>query len=422
MKPQELEDGLVMRNASKEDIPALLEHFRLVHGIGIIDELRVILEHYPRFTWEDSFVIANQESGEIASCVILLQSSWNLEGIEFPSVEMEAVGTLEKYRYKGQIRLLNQEFDNRVSELQPAIQAIAGIPYFYRKFGYEYAAALGGGYTVAPSYIPKLPEGEGEPVSFEEVDEHNFNEFLRYRESHQARNTWNRTWRRTLYPEDSAYLIFEPSSVEKESFYFYLIKEQDKTVGVFFLAHWEKRLDIVELYLDNYKHLDAVLRFTKSKAEQWNNVPFRVVPPNQAQVREYVRILAQTKAINRYAWYVKIPSIPRFIRTMAPLFSKRLKNTEFFDFTGELKITDYKNGYSLSFEKGEFKQIAEVEDRNLGNYHLRMPWGVLTRLFMGYETYDSLASHEPDVVCSSFMQPLVRLLFPQLDANVDPSY
>lgn len=422
MRPQEISNGLILRNACAEDIPALLEHFRAVHGIGALDELRVMLEHYPRFTWEDSFVIVNPESGEIASCVILLQNSWTLEGIQFLTVEMEAVGTLEDYRYRGQIRLLNEAFENRVSEIQPAFQAIAGIPNFYRNFGYEFAANLGGGYSVAPASIPTLPEGEEEPVSFETVTSQNFNEFMQYRETHQARNTWNRTWRRTLHPEDSAYLIFEPSSEEQESFYFYLLKEQNKIVGIFYLARWEKRIDVVELYLDNYRHLDAVLRFASKKSDEWSGIPFRVTPPNQAQVREYLRLRAQVKNINRYAWYIKIPSIPRFIRIMGPLLSKRLNNTEFHEFTGELMITDYKRGYTLSFDSGEFKKITKATDKDPAMYHLRMPWGALTRLLMGYETFDSLASHEPDATCSSFMQPLVRLLFPQLEANVDPYY
>lgn len=422
MEARELEDGLILRNATKEDIPAIMDHFRMVHGENVIDELGAMLEHYPRFSWDDSFVIVKPGSGEIASCVILLQSSWTLDGVQFASVEMEAVGTLETYRHRGHMRLLNDAFEERAAVLQPVIQTIAGIPNFYRNFGYEFAAALGGGYSVAPGNIPRRPEGENEPVTFEKVTEQNFQEFLRYRESHQAKKTWNRTWHRTLYPEDSAYLLFDPTSKDQEAFFFYLIKENEKTVGVFYLARWESRIDIVELYLDNYKHVDGVLRFARMKSDEWGELPFRVAPPNQAQVREYVRVLAQTKNINRYAWYIKIPSIPRFIRTMGPLFSKRLRDTEFHEFTGELKVTDYKQGYAVVFEGGEFKEVDTLDERDPNNYHLRMPWGALTRLLMGYETFDSLASHEPDVICSSFMQPIVRTLFPLLEANVDPFY
>jgi len=422
MKPQNLGDGLVMRNATAEDIPALLEHFGIVHGRQITDEMRALLEHYPRRSWEDVFVIVKPESGEVVSCVMLQQNAWTLGGIEFPTVEMEAVGTLEAYRHRGHMRLINDEYERRVSEIQPVFQAIAGIPNFYRNFGYEFAAALGGGYPVTPGFIPRLVKGEQEPVTFEEVDRKNFRKFLRYRETKISAMIQNTTWQRLIHPEDSAYLLYEPTSDEQEAFFFYLVKKQEKTVGVFYMSRWENRLDVVELYLDTYTHVDAVLRFAQAKAQEWGGLPVRVIPPNQAQVREYVRARFGAKTINRYAWYIKIPSIPRFIETIAPLLSDRLKQTEFHDFTGELKVTDYKEGFTLTFTDGEFGGIVENEDKDPGKYNLRIPGGALTRLLMGYETFDSLASHEPDVECSAVMQPIVRALFPPLEANVDPFF
>ena len=264
MKPQDLGDGLTMRNACAEDIPVLLEHFRVVHGEGVVDQLRAMLEHYPRFSWEDSFIIAKHDSGEVVSCVILLQNAWLLDGIEVPSVEMEAVGTLEAYRYRGHTRLLNEEFERRAVQIHPVIQTIAGIPHLYRNFGYEYAAALGGGYPVNPSLIPKLPDREKEPITFEMLDAKRFQEFLAYRETRLPR----RTWIRKIRTEDATYLIYETTSHEQEAFYFYLVKEHGKPVGVFYLARWENRLDIVELYLDDHQHADAVLRFATSRAQE----------------------------------------------------------------------------------------------------------------------------------------------------------
>ena len=418
MKPQELEDGLIMRNATKEDIPALLEHFKAVHGKGVVDQLRTMLENYPRFSWDDSFIIANQDSGEVVSCVILLQNVWLLEGIEILTVEMEAVGTLDSHRYKGHIRLLNEEFEKRATEHNPTVMTIAGIPEFYRNFGYEYAASLGGGYPVSPTLIPKPSEDEKDPITFEEVDSQKFPEFLKFREKYLPRHTWYRK----ITPESARYLIYDTTSPEQEAFYFYLVKEEGKTVGVFFLARWENRLDILELYLDNYKHTDIVLRFVLRKADEWNGIPVRVAPPNQARVREFVSARTQAMNVSAYAWYVKIPSIPRFFKSVAPLLKGRLKETEFHDFTGDLTVTTYKEGYTLTFEKGAFKDITEKEEKNPDDYHLRIPKNQLTRLLMGYETLDEIMSHEPDVMCAATLRPLVRLLFPKLRAMVDPFY
>jgi N-acetylglutamate synthase-like GNAT family acetyltransferase len=418
MKDQYLGNGFVMRNASRDDIPALLEHFKKVHGEGVVDQLRAMLEHYTRFSWEDSFIIENPDSNEVVSCVILLQNAWSLDGIQVPTVEMEAVGTLDSHRYRGHIRLLNDEFERRAAQHHPVIQVIAGIPHFYRNFGYEYAAHMDGGYPVSQSLVPKLPEGEKEPVTFRAVRARNFKEFLRYRENHLP---W-RTWIRPLRPEDASYLIYEQTSPEQEAFFFYLVKEKGKTVGVFYLARWEKKVDIVELYLDNYRHVDAVLRFAESRAQEWEGIPVRVAPPNQKQVREYVSALTQVKQIGRYAWYIKIPSIPRFIETISPLFSDRVRETEFLGYTGELTVTTYREGYSLSFENGVFKGVTEKSEKNPSDYHLRIPRESLIRLLMGYEALDEITSHEPDVQCAAAMRPLVNILFPKLEAAIHPYY
>lgn len=418
MNPKELDDGLIMRNANESDIPAILEHFRLVHGEFVVDELRALLEHHPRFSWENSFIIENTKSGEVVSSVFLLENAWTIDGIEVSSAEMEAVGTLESYRYRGHMRLLNEEYERRISQIQPVIQSIAGIPYFYRLFGYEYAADLGGGHIVAPALIPKLPDGEEETINVELVDAKNFDEFLKYREKHLPLNTWHRM----MHPEDAGYLIFEPTSYEQEAFFFFLVKEKEKTVGVFFLSRWENRLDITELYLDDYKHVDAVLRHAETWAQKWNGIPVRVTPPTQSQVMEYVSARTQSKVKDIYAWYVKIPSVLRYLETIGPVLSERLSNTEFSDFTGEITITDYKQGYSLSIEKGRFKEVSEKTEKNLQDYNLRISKGSLTRLLMGYETLDELASHEPDVMCAATKKPLVRVLFPKLRASVDPFY
>lgn len=422
MKPQEIGNGLVMRNACAEDLPSLLEHFSAVHGHAILEELKALLEHHPGFSWENSFIIARHETGEVISCVVLLQNRWSLAGITFPTVEMEAVGTLESYRNQGHMWRLNEEFEKRVAEIHPAFQAIAGIPCFYRNFGYEYAAKLGGGYPVAPGLVPKFSENEEEPLTFEQIGINSFEEFLRFRNKHLSSEPWRNTWHRDLLPEDSSYLLFKPTSEEGDCFLYYLVKDAGQTVGVFYLGHYESGIDIAELYLDSYELVDAVLRFALAKSEEWGGLPLRVAPPNQSQIREYIRMRSSVDTIRRYAWYIKIPSISRFIRIIAPLLAARLKNTEFHSFSGELKITDYKNGYTLVFEEGKLRGLTDNEDRNPRKYDLRMSRGALTRLLMGYQTFDDLALHEPDTICLPAMRPLVRALFPLLAANVDPPF
>jgi hypothetical protein len=49
------------------------------------------------------------------------------------------------------------------------VQAITGIPYFYRQFGYEYALDLGGRRITYLSLIPKAKEGQPEQYTLREA-------------------------------------------------------------------------------------------------------------------------------------------------------------------------------------------------------------------------------------------------------------
>src|SRR5258708_14225884 len=49
------------------------------------------------------------------------------------------------------------------------VQAITGIAYFYRQFGYEYALELEDRRVTLISLIPKAKEGESEPFTLREA-------------------------------------------------------------------------------------------------------------------------------------------------------------------------------------------------------------------------------------------------------------
>ena len=418
MKPRVLEDGLVLRNATPEDVPAIITHVRTVHGEEVVGGIKAMYESHPRMSWEDTFVVADDDAGVIVSSLVLLPGTWRLDGVTVPVAQMEAVGTLKDYRHRGFINLLNQEFEKRIGEICPVIQVIAGIPHFYRNFGYDYAADLGGAYPVTPGMVPQLPKDEKEPVHIEAVDEKNLKEYLAYRNAHLPAGTWVKA----IEPEDFQYYNFDVPDPKTEGWFFNIIRENDKVVGVFILSRWESRLDIVDFYLDTYSHADSVLRFALARSEGYAGQSVRVVPPNQEVLREFIQARTGTAMRQRYAWYVKIPSVERFLKTIAPLVKTRLSASDYRDHEGELKVTDYRRGFAILIEKGSFAGIREVSERDPNAYDLRLSKSALTRLLMGYETIDELQTHEPDAICRATMLPLVRRMFPKIGATVDPFY
>ncbi|MFW9921612.1 MAG: hypothetical protein ACFFED_18570, partial [Candidatus Thorarchaeota archaeon] len=329
-------------------------------------------------------------------------------------------GTREQYRHQGLVREINKAYDERAEEIKPVLQAVAGIPYFYRELDYEYAVPMESGFYIASSLIPNLPEGRNETISIRKTDSTSFPEWLDFRKNHLPR----RTWLKGLGEEDFDYHSFDECKPRNEAFTFCLVEDSGEVVGVFYYM-WseEDYLEVGELYLLDCKYADGVLRHLKKLAASLGDVPFEIRPPNQPDLYEYLKARSRSAPVGAYMWYVKIPSISRFLLTIKEHIHERLQHTEFDRYSGALTLTNYKEGFSLQFEDGHLVDIQSDSSKDYEEYYdLRLPKGPLTKLLMGCSTFDELKQYDPDVACKSVKRPLVRALFPKLKASIDPFY
>ena len=72
----------------------------------------------------------------------LISQTWTYNGIPFKVGRPEIVGTDPEYRHRGTVR---KQFDTvRVESRSQSemVQAITGIPYYYRQFGYKMTVQL----------------------------------------------------------------------------------------------------------------------------------------------------------------------------------------------------------------------------------------------------------------------------------------
>jgi hypothetical protein len=420
MEPRDLGNGLVLRNATPEDVPAALGLLKVVHSEDIMRSTAPWFEKHPRMTFGDIFIVEDTGTGKIVSHAIQLPGTWILDGLEIPMIQMEVVGTLEQYRHQGLMRAINTAYDERAVEVKPVSQAVAGIPYFYRELGYEYAVPMESGFYIAPSLIPDLPDGQHEIISIRKNDFASFPEWLEFRRTHLPK----RTWLKGLGQEDFEYHAFDECKRRNEAFTFCVVEDAGETVGAFYYM-WseEDYLEVGELYLSDSKYADAVLRHIKNLATSLGGITFEIRPPNQPQLYEYIKAKSRSTPAGTYMWYVKIPSIPRFLLSLKEHIHLRLQNTDFERYTGQLTLTNYKEGFTLTFENGHLIDVVSNASRDYERYYdLRIPKGPLVKLLMGHSTFDELKQYDPDIQCKAARRPLVRALFPRFKASIDPFY
>nr|BFE78207.1 hypothetical protein GCM10020093_008080 [Planobispora longispora] len=100
------------------------------------------------------------DGDRVVSTATLLDEEVRVGGVRLPAGQVELVATDREYEGRGLVRALMRWAHERSAARGHVIQAMIGIPYFYRLFGYEYAV------DIPPALAVRTPPpGEGRPRS-----------------------------------------------------------------------------------------------------------------------------------------------------------------------------------------------------------------------------------------------------------------
>jgi hypothetical protein len=115
-----------------------------------------------------------------------------------------------------------------------------------------------------------------------------------------------------------------------------------------------------------------------------------------------------------YAWYVRVPDLPRFMRHIAPALERRLSSSTLSGYTGELKLDFYRDGLRLAFEQGRltaaepWRRPLWGDERGAG-----FPPLVFLQLLFGRRSLEELRYAFPDVWANDEPAMLLDTLFPK---------
>ncbi|MEU4421783.1 GNAT family N-acetyltransferase [Actinoplanes sp. NPDC024001] len=125
---------------------------------GIAAWVEDLLDGHPTVTPDDFLVAEDTATGRPAASLVALRQEWDLAGVRLPVVQVELVGTTPQHRGNRLTERLFAALHQRCDEGGVLVQMIEGIPYFYRRLGYEYALANDGAPSVPAT---ALAAGEG---------------------------------------------------------------------------------------------------------------------------------------------------------------------------------------------------------------------------------------------------------------------
>jgi hypothetical protein len=378
----------------------------------------------------------------LVACTTFWRHQWSYAGIPFGVGRPEMVATDPAYRRRGLVRALFEMIHARSAAEGQLLQAITGIPYFYRQFGYEYVLDLDGSRTTYNSLIPARKGDGPEPCSLRSATVEDVEQIMAlYCRRRSTSLVWHDApagrWQFAIKAWDDAEVRDQDLTRTGLNGRYWMILNAERDVcGYAWVAtrRWGPALDVRELafapQVDLLQLVPALLRRLRDLGQQ---IP--AMKPDAPPCSEICFHLGRTHPLYEvlgealaprldapYAWYIRIPDVPAFLRHIAPELEARLARSVLSGYTGGPKIDLYRQGLHLRFEQGKLSEIApwqapvyEDSDTVLG-----CPPLTFLQLLLGYRTVDELRAIFPDVWVKDGQHLLIDTLFPRQHSIVEP--
>jgi hypothetical protein len=312
------------------------------------------------------------------------------------------------------------------------VQAITGIPYYYRLFGYEMAMNLSGGRAGYPSHIPRLKEGKTEPYHIRAATKADIPFISQLYAVGCRRSLVACEW-------DDALLCYELTGKSKKNVNrveMRVIETLDGKSCGFFTHPPFPYGDMMPIrwyeILPDLSWLEvtpSVIRYSEIAYEQYHpehgdKKPFgafglwlgedhpvyHVIPDSLPRIR------------NPYAWYLRVADVPDFLHLITPILEKRLAESPMAGYSGEVKITFYRDGVRMVFDKGKLVTVEAWKPTPVAHSgEAAFPPLTFLQLLFGYRSLEMLKASFADCWTDRNDIPvLLGALFPRQPSDLWP--
>jgi hypothetical protein len=371
----------------------------------------------------------------VVACLCCWSHRWSYGGIAFGVGRPELVATLPGYRKRGLIRALFEMFHARSATRGEMVQAITGIGYYYRQFGYEYALDLGGSRTFAVAAVPKKKEGEVEPYTLrpatlddvphlQALYENVCKDSPIRAEATEAQwryyvTVWQEPVVRSQDPElvglgTRMHMVLNGDG-QVCGFASTAARRRTNKLGVFDLemypgVNWQAAMPSL---LRAFCEVGRQLRPMRPDVEPFSELVLQLGRSSTAYAVLDEKLGA--RAEEPYAWFVRVADVAGFVRHVAPVLEQRLADSILAGYSGEIKIELYRSGLRLLLEQGKF---AAIESSTSSDYEDDAAFGCPPLLFLqllfGYRSLAEIKATFPDVWFKDTATALlIDILFPK---------
>lgn len=434
--PRDLGDGLTLRWAREEDGERLAAHNRLVFAEpngepddqAALQTRELFSADHPTASPGDHVLVEESSTGKIVSSICLIPQTWSYAGIPFGVSRPELVATESAYRERGLVRAQMDVLHALSAERGDLMQAITGIPYFYRQFGYEpalittkscYGAPLARAVPDDPPYLLR-PASETDIPTVMTCYGIATKHMLMAAVREEAVWKWELAGR--LHGSDyvqTFWIIAKPDGASagfvahQEGFDTYRSILWATAAELLDGESWPSAAPIVT------EHLRS---FAAEEAAKTGNNPANI-GFDWGYDRPFVQLQPQVfqSTVRAFSWLIRIPNLAAFLRHIKPALTERLRQSPFQSYSGELVLTFYRSGLKLTIVNGEVAEIQDFKPESFREASAGFPDKTFYYLLLGSRTFEELEYAFPDCfVGKPSDRALLATLFPKQPSAIWP--
>ena len=354
----------------------------------------------------DLFTVA-VDGGAVVSSLCLMPLTLHLEGVEIPAGQPEFVATLPTHEHRGLVRRQMDLVHQWSQERGDLTQVIGGIPYFYRRFGYEYAVAIPRMRVRLPGDAPEMPDewqvrrarpADVPAVMALEADVQQLSALT------SSRSAWWWQW-----------LIEHDDDIE-DNYTLFVAERGGEVLGSAFLGDGPPGLDakVTALHQIAGRHPDALRALIAQAATTGRPIAM------------YERLgLASTayaesqRHPRRYGLYVRVADPVALLDHLRPVLSGRLARSAFAGARGTLLLSTYTRSIHLHYEDEAVVGIetGPPEQDPAGKGGAGVPPDLMATLIYGRYGAKALGERHDDVRLGRAAD-LMEVLFPAVTSDI----
>ena len=375
-------------------------------------------------------IVEDTANGAIVSSASLIPQTWSYGGIPFGVGRPELIGTDPAYRRRGLVRAQMATLHAWSAARGDLLQAITGIPHFYRRFGYEPALITTGSRAGYRPHVPPLADAAAEPYRVRQATDADLPLVMRlYRQATDrclvACVRDESLWRYELHGRDRGsdfvqeVRIVETTDGEAAGLLLHRNELEGPGLGVLVCEvvpgrSWLEVTPSIVRYLWATGEAYAARDGGAFAAFSFGWVPDH--PVKQIMPHRLPRVL------HPFTFHVRVPDLARFVAHVAPVLDRRLAESPLVGHTGVLRLSFYEDGLRLGFVAGRLDAAERWRPSPEEEGDAGFPGLTFLQLLLGSRSLAELEEAYPADcwVAGDEARALLPILFPKEASAVWP--